>query len=107
MVTNLKNYYIKQDNKITCGTCIPAIATVLNYISTIFSKFGISNSSTINDDKINNLIECLIKFRHIVRNKVLEHDVKDKALLIACDKIRSELSTYGVTIKVLYSIYNF
>ncbi|XP_016917911.1 probable cysteine--tRNA ligase, mitochondrial isoform X2 [Apis cerana] len=94
-----KMLHDSKDRKITCGTCIPAIVAVLNYISTIFSKFGISNSSTINDNKINNLIECLIKFRHIVRNKVLEHDVKDKTLLIACDKIRSELSTYGIIIK--------
>lgn len=54
---------------------------------------------------MDSVIECLIKFRGAVRNKILEQDVKDKTLLTACDKVRSELSTYGIIIKVQHYIY--
>lgn len=54
---------------------------------------------------MDSVVECLIKFRGTVRNKILEQDVKDKTLLTACDKVRSELSTYGIIIKVQHYIY--
>lgn len=54
---------------------------------------------------MDSIVECLIKFRGAVRNKILEQDVKDETLLTACDKVRSELSTYGIIIKVQHCIY--
>lgn len=54
---------------------------------------------------MDSIVECLIKFRGAVRNKILEQDVKDEILLTACDKVRSDLSTYGIIIKVQYYIY--
>lgn len=66
----------------------------------MLSKFGIANRSKANDHKINNVIECLVKFRQTMRNKALEQNVKDKALLTACDEVRSELITCGIIIKV-------
>ncbi|CAK9813984.1 Cysteine--tRNA ligase, mitochondrial [Anthophora quadrimaculata] len=83
----------------TCSTCIPAVAAVLNYILTTFSKFGISQSTTADDHRMNNIIECLMKFRNTVRCRTLEQDVKDKVLLAACDEVRSNLSSCGVIIK--------
>ena len=66
----------------------------------MLSKFGISNRSKSNDHKINNVIECLMKFRQTVRNKALEQNVKDKTLLTACDEVRSELIACGIIVKV-------
>lgn len=54
---------------------------------------------------MDSVVECLIKFRGAVRNKILEQDVKDKTLLTACDEVRSKLSTYGIIIKVQHYIY--
>ncbi|KAK1132805.1 hypothetical protein K0M31_014177 [Melipona bicolor] len=94
-----KMLHDSQDSTKTCGTCIPAVAAVLNYVTTMLSKFGISNRSEANDHKINNVIQCLMKFRQTVRNKVLEQNVKDKTLLTACDKVRSELTACGIIVK--------
>ncbi|XP_029043881.1 probable cysteine--tRNA ligase, mitochondrial isoform X1 [Osmia bicornis bicornis] len=81
---------------------IPAIAAVSNYISTMFSRFGILNSLTAEDDRMNNIVEHFVKFRSAVRNRALEQDVKDKIILTACDEARLNLSSCGVTIKVKY-----
>ncbi|XP_003395414.1 probable cysteine--tRNA ligase, mitochondrial [Bombus terrestris] len=88
-----------QSSTNTSSTCITAVAAVLNYTSEILSKFGISNPSAVNDYRMDSIVECLIKFRGAVRNKILEQDVKDETLLTACDKVRSDLSTYGIIIK--------
>ncbi|XP_076166471.1 cysteine--tRNA ligase-like protein, mitochondrial [Ptiloglossa arizonensis] len=79
--------------------CVPPVVAVANYISTIFSTFGILHSEVADEYKINGLIEQIVNFRGTVRNRALEQDVKDKVLLTACDKIRSKLSTFGVIIK--------
>lgn len=71
----------------------------------MLSKFGILNPSTVNDYRMDSVVECLIKFRGTVRNKILEQDVKDETLLTACDEVRSELSNYGIIIKVQHCIY--
>ncbi|XP_076233789.1 cysteine--tRNA ligase-like protein, mitochondrial [Calliopsis andreniformis] len=78
---------------------IPAIATVSNYISTIFSKLGILHSAEANEQKINSVIDYFVQFRNTVRNRALEQEVKDKILLSACDEARSNLSTCGVIVK--------
>ncbi|XP_017755627.1 PREDICTED: probable cysteine--tRNA ligase, mitochondrial [Eufriesea mexicana] len=93
------NNMLHKHNKNTHGSCIPAIIAVSNYISTTFSKFGIFNPTTTDDQRVNNLVEYFVKFRHTVRRRTLESDVKDKILLEACDEARSDLSACGVTVK--------
>ncbi|XP_012145240.2 cysteine--tRNA ligase-like protein, mitochondrial [Megachile rotundata] len=82
---------------------VSAVAAVSNYISTMFATFGILHSSATDDHRLNNVVECFVKFRSTVRNRALEQDVKDKIILTACDEARSNLSACGVTIKDLKS----
>ncbi|CAL7950106.1 unnamed protein product [Xylocopa violacea] len=96
-VTN-KMLHDSQDIKNNC-TCISPIAAVSNYVSSTFSSFGISNSTTADDHQINSLIECIVKFRRTVRNRALVKDVKDELLLAACDEVRTDLSLCRVIIK--------
>ncbi|XP_017878367.1 probable cysteine--tRNA ligase, mitochondrial [Ceratina calcarata] len=87
------------DSQKSASTSIPAVAAVLNYVSTTFSNFGVSNSTNAADHMINSIVESFVKFRRTVRTRAIEQDVKDKALFNACDQARTDLLTCGVTIK--------
>ncbi|XP_054010687.1 cysteine--tRNA ligase, mitochondrial [Hylaeus anthracinus] len=87
------------DSHESTNRSIPPVAAVANYISSVFSMLGIQNSEMSSEHKMNSVIEHLVKFRTIVRNRAIEQNVKDKILLTACDKVRLNLSTFGVIIK--------
>lgn len=77
-----------------------AIAAVSVYISKLLSNFGITyTTSTMENNRNENVIKYLVEFRNIVRNKALKQKPPDQALLLACDTVRKDLSTCGIIIK--------
>ncbi|KAG7202847.1 hypothetical protein KM043_009998 [Ampulex compressa] len=86
-------------DKISGSRNVVAVAAVSQYISNLLSTFGFSHVKSMNDNKIENVMEHFMKFRSIVRNAALDKDIKADVLLNACDEIRFNLSTCGIIVK--------
>ncbi|XP_057341342.1 probable cysteine--tRNA ligase, mitochondrial [Microplitis mediator] len=91
---------VENNMAINNSTCVAAVSV---YITETLSNLGIS-SSVENDAghrRLGDVVDTLVKFRSVVRNKSLNQSVKDKELLEACDDVRKSLALHGIKIKDL------
>ncbi|XP_076645259.1 cysteine--tRNA ligase-like protein, mitochondrial isoform X1 [Halictus rubicundus] len=98
-LVDIGNKMLHDSSKPSINRSIPAVTTVSNYVSTMFSKLGIGRSEVADEYKVNNLIEYFIKFRKRVRNRIKEQGAPDNVMLTACDEARADLLKCGVIVK--------
>ncbi|XP_063981886.1 probable cysteine--tRNA ligase, mitochondrial [Diachasmimorpha longicaudata] len=82
----------------------PCIATAGIYVERVLKDLGIcmgeeSLQAGGSDGKFRRVVDDLVKFRTIVRNRALAMNVKDKELLGACDDVRNNLANSGIKVK--------
>lgn len=80
------------------------VAAVSEYVFKVLKALGIGNNHEANEDdgKINQVVDTLVDFRDLVRNKSLDNLKQgggDKKLLTACDDVRKNLAACGIKIK--------
>ncbi|XP_014478439.1 PREDICTED: probable cysteine--tRNA ligase, mitochondrial isoform X2 [Dinoponera quadriceps] len=82
------------------GNHVSIIAAVSNYVSSTLSKFGLSQSTSASDRRVEDVVDHFLKFRTAVRTRALENP-KNNVLLKECDNVREELSACGILVKDL------
>lgn len=99
-LVDIGNKMLIANRDIHNNTGTTAVAAVSMYISNTLSNLGITQSIPITENKkIDDIINYFVEFRNIVRNKAIQQEPKDKALLLACDTARTNLSTCGIYVK--------
>lgn len=85
----------------TAARSADSVAAVSNYLQTLVSKLGISQSSAMKESNdMSRIIDILVQFRSEIRNSAIAKDTKDIESLKACDNVRKSLLDCGVDIRV-------
>ncbi|XP_001601176.1 probable cysteine--tRNA ligase, mitochondrial [Nasonia vitripennis] len=97
---SLGNKMIQAKHVTTAARETGSIAAVSNYVQSVISKLGISQSmGSKQSNDISHVLDITVAFRNEIRSIALAKSEKDVESLKACDNLRKNLSDFGVDIR--------